>query len=260
MGNLRRLCRGLLRAFTAFLIVLTCSWFALYFAAVHERRKAEHYLSDLKSFPFGSATFVDVRDLTVRHGGTGLQSVPPRFPPTCTARHCTFAVTMRHPLLALSLEGRPAELFYSALPFVGIRPWAIHSELEVNGNRLERSLTQVEQLRRGKLQTYEGLLPIEYEIRTDRDLDMNVGSRGYAVGPPDAIEGPPQEVWLAWVNHAPDAPMSRVFDLNLGCFTAIWHGCSGYQELAPSAWADYQASYNEMKTDGPGGQAGVRAR
>ena len=241
MGNLHRLRRGLLRGLADFVIVIACSWFALYFAAFHQRGKAERFLSDLRSFPFASASFVAVRDLAVRHGGSGLQNLPPRFPPTCTVRHCTFEVRIKHPLAALRLESRSAELLYSALPYFGIRPWLVDSYFEVNGDRLETSTTQITQLRRGKLRSYEGLLPIEYQVYTDRHLDMDVGSRGYIVGPPDSIEGPPQEVWLVWVPHAPDSPMSRVFDLNLDCFTAIWHGCTGYRELAPSAWADHQA-------------------
>jgi hypothetical protein len=80
---------------------------------------------------------------------------------------------------------------------------------------------------------------------------MNVGSAGYMVGPPDGIEGPPQEVWLAWVPLVPNAPMSRVFELDLRCFSALWHGCAGYRELAPSAWTDHQASYKELNRIGP---------
>jgi hypothetical protein len=142
-------------------------------------------------------------------------------------------------------------LFYSVLPYLGIRPWSLYSDFEVNSDRLETSTTQIGQLRRGKMGDYEGLLPIEYQVRTERQLDMELGKRGYAVGPPDGIEGPPQEVWLVWVNHAPDAPMSRVFDLDLHCFSAVWHGCTGYKELAPSAWADYEVGIDEMRRGSP---------
>jgi hypothetical protein len=162
-----------------------------------------------------------------------------------------FEIRIKHPLAALPLEGRSAELVYSTLPFLGIRPWSIYSDFEINSDKLETSTTQIGQLRRGKLQNYEGLLPIKYQVRTERHLDMDVGKRRYIVGPPDGMEGPSQEVWLAWVNYAPDAPMSRVFDLDLRCFSAVWHGCSGYQDLAPSAWADHEASINELKKVGP---------
>jgi hypothetical protein len=242
MGNLRRFRGGLLRVLGVFLIVLACCWLALYLDSIHQRRRAERFLSDLRSFPFASAGFVEVRDLAIRHGGAGMQDIPPHFPPACTARHCTFAVGIKHPLAALSLAGRPAEFLYSALPYFGIRPWVVNSDFEVIGDRLDSSTTQIGQLRRGRLQAYEGLLPIMYQVRTERQLDMSTGSAGYRVGPPDGIEGPPQEVWLAWVPQTPDAPVSRVFDLDLRCFTAVFHGCTGYRELAPSAWADNQAS------------------
>ena len=245
MGN-RRSCRsGLLRAVSAVLIILACCWLVIYLDSVYQRRRAERLLSDLRSFPFGSATFDEVRDLALRHGGFGVQSIPPRFPSGCTAQQCTFEVRIKHPLARLPLEGRSAELLYSALPYLAIRPWSVYSDFEIRGDRLETSSTQIAQLRRGKLRSYEGLLPITYQVWIDRHLNMDLGKNGYRVGPPDGIEGPPQEVWLAWVSHAPDAPMSRVFDLDLHCLSAAWHGCSGFRELAPSAWADYETSFKK---------------
>lgn len=241
MSNQRRLRGGLLRAFTASLILFLCGWLGLYLDSVYQRRKAERFLSDLRSFPFASARFNDVRDLVARHGGVSTQGSPPHFPPACTARGCTFMVEIRHPLAAF-VGRQNSELLYSSLPYFGIRPWIVYSDFEVVGDRLESSTTQIAQLRRGQLGTYEGLLPIMYQVQIDRHLDMNIGNAGYAVGPPDGIEGPPQEVWLAWVPLTNDAPVSRALDLDLRCFTAVFRGCTGYQELAPSAWTDNHAN------------------
>jgi hypothetical protein len=104
MGNLRRFRGGLLRVLSVFLIVLACCWLALYIDSVHQRRRAERFLLDLRSFPFASAGFVEVRDLAIRHGGAGLQDLPQRFPLSCTIRDCTFEVWIKHRLLRLSLE------------------------------------------------------------------------------------------------------------------------------------------------------------
>lgn len=151
MRTPRRFRGGLLRAASAFLLALACCWLAIYFDSFYQRRRAERYLSDLRSFPFANATFVQVRDLVLRYGGSGMQNLPPPFPPGCTVRHCTFEIRIKHPLAALPLQGRSAELLYSTLPFLGIRPWSIYSDFEINSDKLETSTTQIGQLRRGKL-------------------------------------------------------------------------------------------------------------
>ena len=241
MGNLRRFRGCLLRALTAFLIVLACTWLALYVDSVYQRRKAERFLSDLRSFPFATAGFVEVRDLATRYGGAGLQELPQRIPLSCTIRDCTFEVWIKHRLLRLPLEPSTAELLYSTLPYFGVRPWVVYSRFEVKDGKLSRSDTQVGQLRRGRLKSYEGLLPIEYEIRTDRPQTLDLGGAGYSVGPPSAITGPFEELWIAQVPQISNSPVSRAFDVDLHCFTSILRGCTGFRELAPSAWADNQA-------------------
>ena len=251
MSNLRGFRGGLFRALSALVILLFCTWVALYLDSVHQRRRAERFISDLKSFPFANARFVEVRDLAGRYGGSGAQELPPRHPPGCTVRHCTFEVRIEHPLVALPFKGRSVELLYSTLSYLGIRPWFVHSDFEVNDDRLETGSTQLGQVRRSKLGPYEGILPIKYQVWTERQLNRKMGNGGYSVGPPDGIVGPPQEVWVAWVPMVPNAPMSRVFDLDLRCFSAVLHGCTGYRELAPSAWADHQASYKELNRVGP---------
>src|SRR5262245_60771683 len=113
MGNLRRFRVGLLRALSAFLIVLACCGLAVHLDSFYQRRRAERFLSDLRSFPFASAGFVEVRDLVTRNGGAGLQDLPQRIPFSCTIRDCTFEVWIRHPLLQLPLKPPAREMLYS---------------------------------------------------------------------------------------------------------------------------------------------------
>jgi hypothetical protein len=240
MSNLRRLRGGLLRVLSAFLIVLACSWLALYLDSAHQRARAERFLSDLRNFPFASAGFPEVRDLTIRHGGAALQEFPPHFPLSCTIRDCAFEVWIKHRLVRLPVKPQTAELLYSTLPYFGVRPWVVYSRFEVKDGRLLRSVTSVGQLRRGRLETYEGLLPIEYEVWTDRTLTLEGSSAGYTVGAPSAITGPPVELWIARVPQAPNAPVLRAFDVDLHCFTAVLRGCADFRELVPSAWADHE--------------------
>jgi hypothetical protein len=242
MGNLRRFRGGLLRGLSAFLIVFVCTWLGVYVDSVYQRHRAEQFVSDLRSFPFASAGFAEVRELSIRNGGVGLQELPQKFPLTCTIRDCIFEVWIRHPLLQLSVKPPAWEMLYSTLPYFGIRPWVVYSRLEVKGGKLSRSVTQIGQLRRGRLKSYEGLLPIEYEVWTDRSQTLDLGGAGYVVGPPSAITGPFEELWIAHVPQVPNAPVSRAFDVDLHCFTSILHGCTGFKELAPSAWADNQAN------------------
>lgn len=245
MHNPRRF-RGAFRFSVALLfVVFSCSWLWLYLASIHQRHKAERFTSDLRSFPFATAGFVEVRDLVLRHGGTALQTLPQNPPFTCTVRDCTCAVWIKHPLMRLPLEGRAAELLYSTLPYFGIRPWVVYARFEVNGGKLARSRTTIGQLRRGRMGTYEGLLPIEYAVSTDRTATpySKIGDRGdvYVVSSPTAITGPPAEMWTAWILQTPDAPIGRAFDVDLRCFTAVMRGCAGLRQLAPSAWADHEA-------------------
>jgi hypothetical protein len=241
MSNRRRFRGGLFCALSAFLIVLACGWLGLYVDSMYQCRKAERFLSDLRSFPFATAGFVEVRDLTTRYGGEGLQETPQRFPPACTIRDCTFEVWIKHRLLQVPLKSPAWEWFYSTLPYFGIRPWVVYSQFEVKDGKLSGSVTQVGQLRRGRLKNYDGLLPIEYEVWTHQPQRFDLIRDGYSVGPPSAITGPFEELWIARVPLVPDAPFSRAFDLDVRCFGSIVRGCTGFRELAPSAWADNQA-------------------
>lgn len=104
--------------FTLLTFVGLCalSWFWLYLDSLHERRRAERLIADLKSFPFSTVEFVGVPDFVIRHGGAPIlqfpipKLLPPRLPvtdeqgyvhmpqtetyPTCTAHDCRLEITI----------------------------------------------------------------------------------------------------------------------------------------------------------------------
>src|SRR5436190_14778714 len=118
-----------------FLLLFSCCWGYLYFGSLQQRRKAESLIAELRSFPYATATFMEVRELVIRHGGTAIltfpppQLSPPGFPfaefegdartpiirpaGTCTTQHCRFEIWMRTGLARLPLTGRAAELLYT---------------------------------------------------------------------------------------------------------------------------------------------------
>ncbi len=253
-------------AFLATLTVFACCWFWLYFDSTYQRRKAERFIADLKSFPFATAGFREVRDLSSRNGGAGLQQFPPRWPvpgapsreswgtmniqlgdlnlplvqtgPLCTAQDCTFDIWIKARLARLPLPGWAAEALYATLPYLGIRAWVIYARFEVRGGKLDRSRTTVGELRHGTSGPYEGLIPFGYEVVSTADFDPVDRSYDYDVGFPH-ITGPPSNVLSARIAQRLDAPMQRAFDIDLRCLTAAFHSCSGFGELVPSAWSDY---------------------
>lgn len=166
--------------------MFSSSWLWLYFDSVHQRRKAESLIADLKLFPFASAGFLEVQELASRHGGAAVQQLPPlQLPqpgvpfldsqgkisiprisggPTCTVQDCTFEIWIKTRLARLPLERRAAELLYTALPYLGIRSWILCSRFEVRRGKLEESSTTVVEVRHGTLGSYEGLVPFGYEV------------------------------------------------------------------------------------------------
>jgi hypothetical protein len=130
MATWRRV-RGVMRFASLTLIgVFAFSWLCLYLDSLHERQRAEHLIADLKSFPFATAGFLEVREFANRYGGTAVQPLPllqslppgpplPKFPgtidsqdqvplvlatPTCTPRDCIFDIWIRPGLFNLPLN------------------------------------------------------------------------------------------------------------------------------------------------------------
>jgi len=117
----------------------------LYVDSIRQRQKAESLFADLKSFPFASANFSQVREFVLRHDGAAMQEFPPsHFPglsfpspdsqgkmnfrliptaPTCTPRDCSFEIWIRPGLLRHTLSYRYEMPLLYTLAYIGIRPW-----------------------------------------------------------------------------------------------------------------------------------------
>jgi hypothetical protein len=83
------------RVTLTFLLLLALSWLTLYIESCWQLKKAERLISDLKSFPFATATFADVRDLTIRNGGSPRRSPLTSITQTCTIQDCYFDIYIR---------------------------------------------------------------------------------------------------------------------------------------------------------------------
>ena len=237
--RIRRIARFVL---SGFLLAIALGWLFLYFDSILQRRRAERLISDLKTFPFATAGFNEVRDLMVRYGGHAIQRLPQTPPLTCTVSHCYFELSLEHRLLRLPVRGRAADVLYNTLAYVGVRPWAVSLNFEVKDGRLERSSTTVGQFKMARFGDTDVLDPLEYNVhteRTDVGFRPREGGVGYVIGRPH-VTGPLEEDWEAWLVQTPTAPMQRAFDINLACLTTILHGCRDFAELAPFVWADYQ--------------------
>ena len=257
----RRRLRSLRIVLPAVLVLLSCCWVSLYVDSMYQRRKTESLIVELQTFPFAAATFIDVRELAIRHGGTAVQQFPPvqlpepGWPPsvssgrvsipvveprgTCTTRHCTFEIWTRTGLTRLPLTGRAAELLYTTAHYVGIRSWVVYSRFEVSNNRLDESRTTIGELRLGRCDSRTGLITWGYEI-VSHPAGSYQDVYNYSVGFPH-VTGPPSNVLLTRFSQVPGAPTARAFDIKLECLTTVLHDCRGLGELAPSAWADYSA-------------------
>ncbi len=239
MTGLGRFAKALRIAAGSLMITLAAAWLSLYIDSVLQRRKAERLIADLKSFPFATAGFKEVRDLVARNGGHAVQSLPQRTPPDCTVRDCTFWVEINHPLVRTLQRMHASEATYRTLLFFGIRPWGVRADLTVTAGTLEEIWTQAAQAKFGK---EEGsIVPIEFAYdawirRRGRD---NNGDPSYEVFRPH-VSGGPAEVLETWAFLEPGVPTNRAFDINTSCFTSILHGCRDFAELAPSAWADHE--------------------
>jgi hypothetical protein len=94
--------------------------------------------------------------------------------------------------------------------------------------------------RRRRSASYVGLIPFGYEVVSRADTDSLDRSYDYTVGF-QHVTGSPSNVLRARFVQTSGIPMRRALDIHLHCLTAVMHDCSGLDELAPSAWADYLA-------------------
>jgi len=278
MSTFGRVHSAVLSASLTLVGVLALGWLWLYLDSLHERRQAERLIAELKSFPFSTAGFPELRDLASRYGGSpvlqfpivdvpppGLPQIAPpkarqpgdlqgqevRVPmtgPICNIRDCTFEIDIGPRLFKLLSFETPVWV-WSSLAHSGVRPWNLYLRLELRNGRLETSQTTIRQIRHAKFYGEECLLPLEYSARTTaRPLDFYNVSPTYDVYVPH-ITGGPVEVLRGQIMHVPNAPIGRAFDIELHCVTAIFAGCKGFDELAPSAWTDYRAIQARFKEE-----------
>jgi len=263
----RRVLSALLSASLTLVGVLALGWLWLYLDSLHERQRADHLIADLKSFPFATAGFIEVRELANRYGGTAVQSfpvlqfLPPgpplvKFPgstdpqermplvrtrPTCTPQDCIFDIWIRPRPFKLPLNYETSWFLYSGLARVGLRPWVVGGRFEVRDGKLWESRTGVGQFRHTKIGSYEGLILLGYQvISMSRAKALDTHRPEYAVCVPH-VTGTVSDDLSTWIVQVPNAPINRAFDVRLQCLTAVSHACRGFADLAPSAWGEYHA-------------------
>ena len=263
MWTSHRLRFGLRRTALLLLVVVACMWAWLFLDSVHQCRKAERFIADLKSLRFATAGFAEVRELAERNGGAAIQQFPlVQFPqygvpfadlqghvhmpvpegrdPTCTICDCAFEIWILPQPSRFTLEHHANMLpLVRVLAYSGIRPWGVYARFEVKGGKLDQSRTAIGQLRDATLGRFSGLVSLEYDVVSTAHAED--GYPDYRVGAPH-VTGPPTEILSTHFVQTSNAPTQRAFDVNLRCVTVVWRGCNGLKELAPSAWADYQSA------------------
>ena len=251
------------------LISLVGSWLFLYIDSVYQRRRAESLFADLRSLDFSTAGFAEVRDITVSYGGHGTQpELRPRFPdfgdpmvddhgnvtfpwrprpwPMCTPRDCTFRLWIMTRLPRIPLLDRTASFFYTTLPYIGVRSWVVYAQFDVRNGRLDRSDTGVEEYRMERVDysAYRQFVPRGYDVATRRDAaSFEYGpcsSQDYQVYVSHGVFKFPQKALVTCVVQSARVSVKRAFDVHLRCLNGLLRGCR-FDELAPSAWADYSA-------------------
>jgi hypothetical protein len=249
------------------LVSIACSWLFLYFDSVHQRRRAESLFADLKSLDFATAGFPEVRDIMIRNGGTAMQrkllprapdldnpvvddhgnvTFPRRPQTTCTLRDCWFLLQIMTQLPRIPLLDRKARFFYTTLPYIGIRSWGVGAQFEVRDGKLYMSSTGVWEYRMERVDynAYRQLVPRGYGVATRRDAASFGGgpcsSQDYDVWVSHGgFKFPANELATCVVQSA-GVPVKRAFDVHLSCLNNPFRNCR-FDELAPSAWADYSA-------------------
>ena len=248
------------------LVSILGSWLFLYFDSVYQRRRAESLFADLKSLDFASAGFPEVRDIMNRNGGAAIQRdllqllhEPPGTPslpdpqgnvtferpgPTCTAQNCTFDLWIRTRLPRIPLLDRTTQFFYTNLPYVGLRSWALYARFEVRNGKLDRSYTAVSELKMERFDSRMELVPLGYEVEVQRDsanFHCPGLNREYRVYIDHNDARLPENVLSTCVLQSARTPTKRAFDVHLRCLNGLFRSCR-FDELAPSAWADYSAN------------------
>jgi hypothetical protein len=226
------------------LISIVGSWLFLYIDSVHQRRRAESLFADLISLDFSTAGFAEVRDIMIRNGA--------RPGATCNPQNCTFRLQIMTQLPRIPLLGRKAIFLYTTLPYIGVRSWIVYAQFDVRDGKLDKSGAGVWEYRMERVDynAYRQLIPLGYGVVTQRDAAsftyVPCSSQEYQVWVSHGVFKIPSYALDTCVVQSATAPMKRAFDVHLSCLNNPFRNCR-FDELAPSAWADYSA-----KDDGKG--------
>ena len=229
----------------------------MYIDSVYQRRRAESFFADLNSFNFASAGFPEVRDIIVRNGGRATQ----QSSPTCSPEGCMFELWIVTGLPRIERSGAAEFLgeevvsLYHALPYVGVRSWAVSAIFEVRNGQLRRSQLGAWEIRteRQDSRGYRHVVPYGYEVETwldSADPFSQCPKEDYRVFIDHGFYKVPKNELHVCVVQSAAMPTKRVFDVNLHCLTGLFRSCR-FDELAPLAWTDYSAKNGGAGTGVP---------
>lgn len=247
-----------------FLLLILC-WLVLYGDSLYQRRKAEKLLKDLRAFPFATANFVEVREFVLAHGGRADESQlvyrPPKaywalpLPPAtgighwvfgyedgspCSPQDCSFHIEVSNKLSWLWLPHDWTRSFYVDLDSLGLRPWKFRVDFQIADGKLKGTGVGVVSLQSAKEEQWRDIYATAYGAQVTTDRYWLHGKSVYNVRV-QLVTGPPQQNLEAAVLSTAPAQIGRALDIDLACATRLSAGCRGFDELAPSAWADYQS-------------------
>jgi hypothetical protein len=226
------------------LISIVGSWLFLYIDSVHQRRRAESLFADLRSLDFSTAGFAEVRDIMVRSEA--------RPGVTCNPQNCTFRLQIMSQLPRIPLLGRKAVFLYTTLPYIGLRSWILYAQFDVRDGKLDKSEASVWEYRMERVDynAYRQLIPLGYGVETHRDAAnfeyRPCRGQEYQVSVSHGAFKIPSDGLGTCVVQSAGTSLKRAFDVHLSCLNNPLRNCR-FNELAPSAWADYSA-----KDDGKG--------
>lgn len=218
------------------LIAIVGSWLFLYIDSVYQRRRAESLFADLRSLDFSTAGFAEVRDIMIRNGA--------RPGSKCDPQNCTFRLQIMSRVPHIPLPGRIAVFYYATLPYIGLRWWVVNAQFDVRDGKLDRSDAEVWDLRLERDHDGYKQQAFGYGVGTQRDAASfkkgPCSSQEYQVWVDRGRIHPPMYALDTCVVQSAGIRVKRAFDVHLRCLNGLFRSCR-FDDLAPSAWADYSA-------------------
>ena len=166
--------------------------------------------------------------------------------PTCSPQNCTFRLQIMTQLPRIPLLGRKAVFLYTTLPYIGLRSWIVYAQFDVRDGKLDKGGAVVWEYRmvRVHYNAYPQFIPLGYAVETQRDAASFAyrPCRGqeYQVSVSHGVFKIPSDVLGTCVVQSAGTSVKRAFDVHLSCLNNPFRNCR-FDELAPSAWADYSA-------------------